>query len=160
MPEFKRSARVSEGVRMELSAIIQDGLIRDPSVGYVTVTDVVVTDDLRQAKVYVSVYGEGDVPEKSLAALQRAAPFLRRELGGRLRLRFTPELEFKLDESLQRGARIDTLLKRIEKGETDDLEVAPLPSALKVRSGTDNEPLVVPPPPAKKKPKAKKRRRR
>jgi len=160
MPEFKRSARVSESVRMELSAILQDGLIRDPHVGYVTVTDVVVTDDLRQAKCYVSVYGEGDVREKSIAALRRAAPFLRRELAPRLRLRFTPELEFVLDESQQRGARIDTLLTRIAKGETEDLEVAPLPGALKVSSGADKAPLVIPPPPAKKKAPSKKRRRR
>ncbi len=147
MSDFKRSARVAEGVRMELSAIIQDGMVHDPEVGFVTFTDVVVTDDLRHARVFVSVYGAADAQAKSLAALGRAAPFLRRELGARLRLRFVPELEFVHDSSLERGARIDSLLKRIERGETEDLAVEPMPAALPVSTGRDQAPLMTPPPP-------------
>jgi ribosome-binding factor A len=163
MAEFKRSARVSEGVRVELSSILQDGHVRDPDVGYVTVTDVVVSEDLRHARVFVSIYGEQDKQDKSIGALKRAAPFLRRELGSRLRMRFTPELDFVLDTSLERGARIDTLLKRIERGETENLEVTKMPDALPVSTGNENEPLVVPPPPTPRSTRnksAKKRRNR
>jgi ribosome-binding factor A len=157
--EFKRSSRVGEGIRVELSAIIQEGALHDPDVGYVTITDVHASDDLRHAKVYVSVYGEPAVQDKSLAALKRAASFLRRELGPRLRLRFTPELDFVLDESLERGARIEGLLKRIEKGETsDEAALAPMPNALPVRTGREHDPVVEPPPPPKKPPKKKKSR--
>lgn len=157
--EFKRSSRVGEGIRIELAAIFQEGLVRDPDVGYVTVTDVVATDDLRHARVFVSVYGDVKAQERTIAALKRAAAFLRRELGPRLRLRFTPELDFVLDQSLERGARIEGLLKRIEKGETsDDQALAPMPGALPVSTGREQDP-VVPPPPAKKPPPKKKKGR-
>ncbi|MCC6809709.1 MAG: 30S ribosome-binding factor RbfA [Deltaproteobacteria bacterium] len=159
MGEFKRSSRVSEGIRIELAAIIQEGALRDPDVGYVTITDAVATDDLRHARVFVSIYGEPAVQAKTMAALQRAAAFLRRELGPRLRLRFTPELEFVQDTSLERGARIEGLLKRIEKGETSDEAVsATMPGALPVSTGREHDPVVAPPPPPVKKPPKKKGR--
>jgi ribosome-binding factor A len=155
MAEFKRSSRVSEGIRVEISAIIQEGSLHDPEVGYVTITDVVATDDLREAKVYVSVYGEPAAQTKSIAALNRAAAFIRRELGPRLRLRYTPALIFVHDESLERGARIEGLLKRIEKGQTDDTVLSPMPDALSVSTGRENKPVVAPPP--SKKPAAKRK---
>jgi len=154
MSEFKRSARVSEGVREALSAILSEGL-RDPDVGYVTVTDVSMTDDLRQAKIFVSVYGDA---KKTLAALKRAAPYLRRELGARVKLRFAPELLFEKDATIEQGARIETLLKRIGDGNTDDLVVEALPAALPVKTARDLEPVVAPPPLPKRPPKKKRRR--
>lgn len=94
--------------------------IKDPRVGFVTVTDVDVADDLRNAKVFVSVYG-GD-KEASLKGLTSAAPFIRSELGKRMRMRFVPELLFRFDATVEQGAHIMELLRDIEekKDKKDD----------------------------------------
>ena len=86
--------------------------IKDPRIGFVTVTDVDLADDLRNAKVFVSVYG-GDKKE-SLKGLASAAPFIRSELGKRLRMRFVPELLFRFDATVEQGAHIMELLREIE----------------------------------------------
>jgi ribosome-binding factor A len=123
MAEMKRATRVAEEVRVELSQLLVEG-VKDPHIGFVTVTDVEMSDDLRQARVFVSVYGPEGQVRRSLAALGRAASYLRRELGHRLRLRYTPELKFSQDESIARGARIETLLKKIEDGDVSDVTPA------------------------------------
>ena len=87
--------------------------IKDPRVGFATVTDVEVADDLRNAKVFVSVYG-GD-KEASLKGLKSAAPFIRSELGKRMRMRFVPELLFRFDGTVEQGAHIMELLRTIEE---------------------------------------------
>ncbi len=87
--------------------------IKDPRIGFVTVTDVEVADDLRNAKVFVSVYG-GD-KEASLKGLKSAAPFIRSELGKRMRMRFVPELLFRFDGTVEQGAHIMELLRTIEE---------------------------------------------
>jgi ribosome-binding factor A len=87
--------------------------IKDPRIGFVTVTDVDVADDLRNAKVFVSVYG-GD-KEASLKGLKSAAPFIRSELGKRMRMRFVPELLFRFDGTVEQGAHIMELLRTIEE---------------------------------------------
>lgn len=87
--------------------------IKDPRIGFVTVTDVEVTDDLRNAKVFVSVYG-GD-KEASLKGLKSATPFIRSELGKRMRMRFVPELLFRFDATVEQGAHIMELLRTIEE---------------------------------------------
>ena len=87
--------------------------IKDPRIGFVTVTDVEVADDLRNAKVFVSVYG-GD-KEASLKGLKSAAPFIRSELGKRMRMRFVPELLFRFDGTVEQGAHIMELLRSIEE---------------------------------------------
>lgn len=87
--------------------------IKDPRIGFVTVTDVEVADDLRNAKVFVSVYG-GD-KEASLKGLKSAAPFIRSELGKRMRMRFVPELIFRFDGTVEQGAHIMELLRSIEE---------------------------------------------
>lgn len=87
--------------------------IKDPRIGFVTVTDVDVADDLRNAKVFVSVYG-GD-KEASLKGLKSAAPFIRSELGKRMRMRFVPELLFRFDGTVEQGAHIMELLRAIEE---------------------------------------------
>ena len=95
--------------------------IKDPRIGFVTVTDVDVADDLRNAKVFVSVYG-GD-KEASLKGLKSAAPFIRSELGKRMRMRFVPELLFRFDGTVEQGAHIMELLRTIEeKKEKKDAE--------------------------------------
>ena len=87
--------------------------IKDPRIGFVTVTDVDVADDLRNAKVFVSVYW-GD-KEASLKGLKSAAPFIRSELGKRMRMRFVPELLFRFDGTVEQGAHIMELLRAIEE---------------------------------------------
>lgn len=87
--------------------------IKDPRIGFVTVTDVEVADDLRNAKVFVSVYG-GD-KEQTLKGLKSATAFIRLELGKRMRMRFIPELLFRFDSTLERGAHIMELLRELEE---------------------------------------------
>ena len=109
----KRLTRVGETIREELSAMLLRDL-KDPRIGFVTITDVVMSPDLRQAKVYFSRIGTEAERDESLQGLQAAAGFMRRELGHRLALKFAPELRFFYDESLETGSRIDRLLREIE----------------------------------------------
>jgi ribosome-binding factor A len=87
--------------------------IKDPRIGFVTVTDVDVADDLRNAKVFVSIYG-GD-KTATLKGLESASAFIRAELGRRMRMRFTPELLFRFDATVEQGAHIMELLRTIEE---------------------------------------------
>lgn len=89
--------------------------IKDPRIGFVTVTDVDMSDDLKNAKVFVSVYG-GDKIE-TLKGLKSAAPFVRVELGRRMRLRVVPEILFRFDSTVEHGAHIMELLREIEQKE-------------------------------------------
>lgn len=112
----QRQERVSQLLREEISRIIERQL-KDPRLGgMITVTDVQVTPDLRQARVFISVLGTDEEARASLEALQRAAGFMRAELAKQhLRLRYLPELEFRRDESLARGARIFELLEQVKR---------------------------------------------
>jgi len=105
-----RQGRVGDRVREELSTLLRREL-RDPRVGFVSVTDVEMSPDLRHARVYVSVLGSD--AEESLRALNHAAPFLRRALAQSAGLRFTPQLRFLLDASLDQGQRVDELLDEV-----------------------------------------------
>jgi len=89
--------------------------IKDPRIGFVTVTDVDLADDLRNAKVFVSVYGGDDQKKASLEGLKSASSFIRSELGRRMRLRYVPELLFRFDATVERGAHIMELLREIEE---------------------------------------------
>ncbi|AZS16068.1 MULTISPECIES: 30S ribosome-binding factor RbfA [Paenibacillus] len=112
-----RTGRVGEEIKKELSVMIQREL-KDPRIGFVTVTGVDVTSDLSQAKVYLSVFGDEEQKKDTLKALDKATGFLRTEIGKRIRLRHTPELIFKIDESIAYGSRIEKLLDEIsEEGE-------------------------------------------
>lgn len=107
-----RVGRVSEQIKKELSQIIQIEL-KDPRVGFITVTGVETTSDLSQARIYLSVLGSDEQKEASLKALEKATGFLRSELGKRMKLRHTPELLFKFDSSIEYGSRIESLLSDI-----------------------------------------------
>ncbi len=87
--------------------------IKDPRIGFVTVTDVELSDDLRNAKVFVSVYGNDK--KATLKGLESAAAFIRSELGRRMRMKFTPELLFRFDSTVEQGAHIMELLRDIEE---------------------------------------------
>lgn len=104
-----RMRRVDEAVRAVLSdAITQE--IKDPRVGFVTVTGVKTSPDLRHARVFVSVLGTDDVREDSLAGLRSAHGFLQRRIAAELRLKHTPALDFVYDETLDRAIRLEALL--------------------------------------------------
>lgn len=107
-----RANRVAEQMKKELGEIIGRKL-KDPRIGFVTVTDVVVTGDLQQATIYITVL-DGK-REDTLKALEKAKGFIRSEIGQRIRLRITPELLFEFDESAAYGNRIDDLLRQINK---------------------------------------------
>ncbi|WP_096154597.1 MULTISPECIES: 30S ribosome-binding factor RbfA [Bacillus] len=109
-----RSTRVGEQMKKELSDII-GRKIKDPRVGFVTVTDVEVTGDLQQAKVFISVLGDEEKRQDTLMGLAKAKGFIRSEIGKRIRLRKTPELFFEFDESVDYGNRIENLLQEINK---------------------------------------------
>lgn len=107
----QRVARIREEVKKEASDIIRR--LKDPRVGFVTVTDTEVSSDMRYVKIFVSVLGSEEEKQKTMEALHRATGFIRTELGGRIRLRHTPEIHFKFDESIERGARIFELLREV-----------------------------------------------
>jgi len=109
----KRVTRVGETIRAEISnMILRD--IKDPRIGFVTITEVVMTPDLKVANVYFSQIGTEAEREESQHGLAKASGFMRRELGRRLNLKYTPEIRFALDDSLETGDRISKLLKEIE----------------------------------------------
>jgi ribosome-binding factor A len=113
-----RANRVGEQMKKELSDII-GRKIKDPRIGFVTVTDVQLTGDLQQAKVFISVLGDEKQKKDTLKALAKAKGFIRSEIGQRIRLRKTPDLLFEFDESIDYGNRIETLLKEISSNESN-----------------------------------------
>ncbi|WML43744.1 30S ribosome-binding factor RbfA [Neobacillus sp. PS3-40] len=111
-----RANRVGEQMKKELSEII-GRKIKDPRIGFVTVTDVQVTGDLQQAKVYISVLGDDEQKENTLKGLAKAKGFIRTELGQRIRLRKTPEIIFEFDETIGYGNRINSILHQLQNEE-------------------------------------------
>ncbi len=116
-PTYKRSVRVGDQMKQEIADILMRK-IKDPRIGFVTVTDVELSDDLRNAKVFVSVYG-GD-KEETFKGLKSAAPFIRSELGRRMTMRCVPEILFRFDSTVEQGAHIMELLHEIEEKQTTE----------------------------------------
>lgn len=123
MSSGKRINRVGHLIQMELSQLVLHR-VKDPRLGFVTITHVSVAPDLRSARVFYSVLGDAQKKEDSRIALEKAAGFLQREIGGALQLRYTPKLTFSLDESLDRGMEIDKVIRKIHEEENH----APRPS--------------------------------
>ncbi len=116
-----RTNRVGEQMKKELSDII-GRKIKDPRIGFVTVTDVQVTGDLQQATVFITVLGDDEQKENTLKGLAKAKGFIRSEVGQRIRLRKTPEIIFEFDESINYGNRIESLLKKIQDNSEDEFQ--------------------------------------
>ena len=113
--DTRRPDRVGEAIREEVAMFLAEG-VKDPRVvGLVTVTGVDVTRDLRHAKIFVSVMGSDSEQQATFAGLESVAGHLRAHVGRRLRLRLAPEIVFHRDESVQRAARIETLLAQIKQ---------------------------------------------
>ena len=121
MGQGSRPDRVADQIRAEVSSMIARDL-HDPGVGFITITRVQVSPDLHHARVYYSAMGDQTARTNSGKALERAASFMRRQIGQRLRLRRAPELTFVFDESIAQQDRIAQLLHRIgdTPPETDD----------------------------------------
>ena len=109
-----RQEMLGELIAVELSGLLRTRL-KDPRVGFASITHVEVSGDLRHAKVFVSVMGNPEEQEGTMIGLKHAAGFLRRELAGRLVLRFMPELVFKLDMSIEQGSHVLELIRQMEQ---------------------------------------------
>ena len=109
-----RVRKIQEFIKQEVSNILLKEL-KDPRIGFVTVTDAKITGDLREATVYVSLFGDEKKKKDTLTALKSANGYIRSEVGKRLKIRYSPEIQFKEDKSLDYGMKIDKILKDIEK---------------------------------------------
>ena len=114
-----RPERVQEAIRQEVSKILHDE-IRDPRLGFLTITGVELTNDLRYARIYFSVLGEDKDKKLALRGLNSAKGYIKGLLGDRIKLRYMPEIEFKIDETLERTQRIYDLFDKIKKEKKDD----------------------------------------
>lgn len=124
----QRTDRIDELFRQEIGEIFRRD-VDDPRIGFATITDVETTPDLRHARMSVSVIGQPDERKATLAAMGRAMPFVRHELGKRLRLKRIPQFHLELDDTLERGTRVLQLLNEIEEGRIDD-DVPPVGESL------------------------------
>jgi ribosome-binding factor A len=115
---YKRSQRVSELLKEEISQIIQD--MKDRRKGFVTVTHVWVSDDLRHAKVYVSIYGDEQSKERTLSCLEDAKGFVRTQIAKRVRMRYIPSIKFEFDSSLEESQRVWQILKDLKNESTGE----------------------------------------
>ena len=107
-----RPARVGDQIREELSELLTRH-VKDPGIGFITLTHVKVSPDLQVARAFYTTLGDDKARKETAKALDRATPFLRRQIAGRLRLRRAPELTFQFDESIARQQRIEELIEEI-----------------------------------------------
>lgn len=109
-----RSERLAEAIKKEMSELLRDE-VKDPRIGFVSITAVEVSKDLRYANIFISVYGEPAEQKVSIEVLKKAQGFIRSELGKRIRLRYTPEITFKLDQSIKQGVHLIKLMEDVRK---------------------------------------------
>ena len=115
----KRVRRVSELLKQEISKIIRRE-VKDPRIGFVSVTDVEVSGDLKHAKVFVSVYGEDEEKEATMDGLKKARGFINRLLGERMTTYHTPKIIFRYDDSIEHGVYISKLINEVREQEKDE----------------------------------------
>ena len=144
-----RTDRLDQLLRQEIGAILAKD-VQDPRIGFVTVTDVETAPDLSTARIWVSIIGQPAERDLTVKALQHALPFVRHELGSRIRIRRIPELLLRVDDTLQRGTRVLQLLAELEAGEVVADEP---PAAESLPTPFPNIPI--PPPPAARRRKGK-----
>jgi ribosome-binding factor A len=112
-----RPERVGDQIRQDLSEMLTRGDVRDPGIGFITLTSVKVSPDLQVARVFYTSLGDAKARADTAKALERATPFLRRQIGTRLRLRRVPLLEFRFDEAIQHQDRIEQILRDLREEE-------------------------------------------
>ena len=114
MADGKRSDKVADLIRKEVSDMLMRS-VKDPRIGFVTVTRVAVSDDCRQAKVYFSVMGTAEEQQRAIQGLASATGFIRKELGRRVTLRYTPEILFQFDPSVEYAIHMEEVFHELEK---------------------------------------------
>ena len=119
MAHSSRASRVGDQIREELATLLTRE-VQDPGIGFVTLTHVKVSPDLQQARVYYTTIGDEKARKESARALGRATPFLRRQIGQRLRLKRVPELTFFYDEAIEKGDRIERILLELNTPHDDE----------------------------------------
>ncbi len=115
MASSQRVARLREEVKRETSDILYK--MKDPRLGFITVTDAEVSRDMGYVRIFVSIMGDAEAVERTMEALQAGTGYVRTELGRRIRLRHTPEIVFRLDRSVEQGARIEEIITELHKNE-------------------------------------------
>jgi ribosome-binding factor A len=116
--QSSRVERVSGLLKEEIGKLIQREL-KDPRIGFVSVTRVVLSRDLRHARVLFSIYGDETAKQRSLEGLRSALGFIRGELGRKLTLRYVPELDFRIDESMEYAFHIEEIIHQIKKDQEE-----------------------------------------
>ena len=114
MAQGLRPDRVAEQIRQDLAALL-NGAVHDPGIGFVTLTRVSVSPDLQMARVFYTTMGDDKARKATARALERATPFLRREIARRIRLRRVPELRFEFDKNVENQDRIERILLELEQ---------------------------------------------
>jgi len=117
----RRAERLGDLIKEEVSKIVLHEL-KDPRIGFVTITRVRLSDDLRRARIYWSVYGDERAKEESSRGLESAKGYIRRELGRRVRVKYLPEIDFAFDDSFEYGERIEGILREIRGEGTEEEE--------------------------------------
>ena len=120
MTEGKRSEKVADLIRKEISEMILLKTIKDPRIGFLTITRVSVSDDCRMARVYFSVMGDQEERDRSLEGLNSAKGYVRKELGRRMSLRYTPDLIFQYDPSIEYAIHIDEVFHHLREEKKKD----------------------------------------
>ena len=120
--EGKRSEKVADLIHKEISEMLVK-TIKDPRIGFVTITRVAVSEDYRSAKVYFSVAGTVEERQRSIEGLNSAKGYVRKELGRRVRLRYTPEILFKFDPSIEYAIHIGEVIRHMKGREETDEDV-------------------------------------
>ncbi|HYV17798.1 MAG TPA: 30S ribosome-binding factor RbfA [Verrucomicrobiae bacterium] len=119
-----RTERLADLIRDEVARLLLRE-VKDPRIGFVTLTGARVTPDLRQARLFVSVLGDEKARDAALEGLRRSAPFIQRALFRNLRLRHSPTLIFEIDDSLERGDRIEHIIQQLHEQETPGSDPEP-----------------------------------
>jgi len=113
MAHATRASRVGDQIQAELASLLTR-TVHDPGIGFLTITRFKLSPDLQQARVYYTLIGDDQAKRESARALNRATPFLRRQVGQRLRLKRVPELTFFYDESIEKGDRVERILQELK----------------------------------------------
>lgn len=121
---MSRQDRVAEAIKQEVSLIVHDK-IKDPRLGFVTITGVELSQDLRYAKIFFSVLGDEEQHKKTQAALDSAVGFIRKLVSERINLRFSPEIIFREDRSAEYGNKIETIINEIKEQQDEHKESNP-----------------------------------
>jgi ribosome-binding factor A len=138
MPQGSRAARVGEQIHEEIASLLTRE-VHDPGIGFVTITRVKVSPDLQQARVYYTSIGDDKARRESARALGRATPFLRRQVGQRLRLRRVPELTFSFDDAIEKTDRIEQILQELNMERAGRQSTGEAPATETPGSGDDDQ---------------------